>query len=243
MHACVCRLTVANLSWGFLRQTLWRLPPLPQPGKAARLKSKRQDPSPNSLLGQTSSQVKFYLISFEPSAVCSELPELRLACVRCRIRLDGPLSPFFCSALCASKHHAVQISMNALSTYSTERSVCNFGLACARLSSRKARKFAPFVSATANAHQHPSAAATDPSKRRALQQIALAATALSLGTAVDLSTPAASDAYLVQFPVADLRNQYFLVCNNMLCICPSSLQQTSLSHDKTDTPAPTHRRL
>lgn len=110
--------------------------------------------------------------------------------------------------------------MNALSTHSTDvRSVRDLRLACTRLSSRKARKFLPFVSATANAHQQSAAAATVASKRSTLQQIALAAAALSLGTAVDLSAPAASDAYLVQFPVADLRNQYFLVCNNnALCL-------------------------
>lgn len=125
--------------------------------------------------------------------------------------------------------------MNARCTYSTDvRLVRYSGPACARLSKHNSRKFAPFVSAIANARQHPSSAAPDPSKRSALQQIALAAAALSLGTAVHLSTPAASDAYLVQFPVADLRNQYFLVRSNLLCICPSSLQQTGLQRNKTD---------
>lgn len=107
--------------------------------------------------------------------------------------------------------------MDALSTHSAAvtnfQSVCKLRPACLRLSRRKAGQFTPFVSSSSNAQEHPSASAIDPSKRSALQQIALAAAALSLGTTLNLSTPEASEAYLVQFPVADLRNQYYLVCN------------------------------
>ena len=128
--------------------------------------------------------------------------------------------------------------MDALSTHSavtTAQSVCKLRPACLPLSRGKAGKFAPFVSATANAQQHPSASATDPSKRSALQQIALAAAGLSVGTALNFSAPEASEAYLVQFPVADLRNQYYLVCTSTLCICLASLQQTGVQLRKMDT--------
>lgn len=74
-----------------------------------------------------------------------------------------------------------------------------------------------------NAQQRSSASAPDPSKRSVLQQIALAAAALSLGTALTASTPEASEAYLVQFPVADLRNQYYLVRTQPALYLPCQL--------------------
>ena len=135
------------------------------------------------------------------------------------------------------------IFMDALSTHSAAftnfRSVCTARPGCPQLSRRKADNFAPFTSANANVHQHPSASATDPSKRSTLQQIAQAAAALSLGTALSLSKPEASEAYLVQFPVADLRNQYYLVCSSKLYTCSASLQQAGLHHKHVDTHAHT----
>lgn len=91
---------------------------------------------------------------------------------------------------------------------------------CSRFSRRKAGNFAPFVNAAANVHHHCTPAvdqqhtspATDLSRRSALQQLLLATAALSLGTTANLATPEASQAALVQFPVADLRNEYYLVC-------------------------------
>lgn len=91
---------------------------------------------------------------------------------------------------------------------------------CSRSSRRKAGKFAPFLNAAADGHHHCTPAvnqqhtspATDPSRRSALQQLVLATAALSLGTGANLATPEASQSALVQFPVADLRNEYYLVC-------------------------------
>ena len=63
-----------------------------------------------------------------------------------------------------------------------------------------------------------------------MQQLLLATAALSVGTAVNLANPEASQSALVQFPVADLRNEYYLVCNDK-----PGLDATSLSSIKIVT--------
>lgn len=107
--------------------------------------------------------------------------------------------------------------------------LCKLTTARTRSAKRKAYKFAAFASTTADTQQRASAPATDVSRRKMLQQIALATAALSLDTAVNLSAPQQSDAYLVQFPVADLRNQYYLVrpiCTaELTCICQVLLHE------------------
>lgn len=131
--------------------------------------------------------------------------------------------------------HSLAFSINV-------QSQCKLTAACPGLFRRRAGKFEPFVSAATKPQQRFASAvdqqhtspAIDLSRRSALQQVLLATAALSLGTAVNLSTPQASHSALVQFPVADLRNQYYLVCNSKpdLDACPynNTVHQDSHKH-------------
>ena len=92
------------------------------------------------------------------------------------------------------------------------RSCCRLTPGYTRSFKRKAAKFAPFAGATAKCQQSAPVRTPEISRRTVLQQLAQATAALSLGAAAPLAAPPASEAYLVQFPVADLRNQYYLVC-------------------------------
>lgn len=83
----------------------------------------------------------------------------------------------------------------------------------ARHAARKApAQSLPFISAALPAKRYTSTDVNDVSKRQALQQLVLAAATLSLDLAVHTSAPQKAKAALVQFPAADLRNTYYLVC-------------------------------
>lgn len=70
----------------------------------------------------------------------------------------------------------------------------------------------PFTSAALSPKRYTSTDVNDVSKRQALQQLVLAAATLSLDLALHTSAPQKAKAALVQFPAADLRNTYYLVC-------------------------------
>ena len=91
------------------------------------------------------------------------------------------------------------------------KSGCGQGVLPARSHARKLpSKFRPFATASSD-HKQTSRPESTLSRRQTLQQIALAAAALSAGTTAQLSLPQSSDAALVQFPAADFRNSYYLV--------------------------------
>ncbi|DBA91070.1 TPA: hypothetical protein ACH3X1_016035 [Trebouxia sp. C0004] len=69
----------------------------------------------------------------------------------------------------------------------------------------------PFVNAASHVTTQKSTLVSDASKRQTLQQLMLAAAALSSDATSHLVHPHRAGAALVQFPVADLRNSYYLV--------------------------------
>lgn len=75
---------------------------------------------------------------------------------------------------------------------------------------RKAR-FLPIVNAASSANKQNAKLASDLSRRQTLQQLLLAAAALSLDVTSHVVHPHRAEAALVQFPAADLRNSYYLV--------------------------------
>lgn len=81
-----------------------------------------------------------------------------------------------------------------------------------RRAARKApARFLPFVNAASSVNKPTSTLASDPSRRQTLQQLMLAAAALSLDVTSHVVNPHVAEAALVQFPAADLRNSYYLV--------------------------------
>jgi len=81
-----------------------------------------------------------------------------------------------------------------------------------RRAARKApARFLPFVLAASSVNKQNSTLASDLSRRQTLQQLMLAAAALSLNVTSHVVHPHRAEAALVQFPAADLRNSYYLV--------------------------------
>ena len=81
-----------------------------------------------------------------------------------------------------------------------------------RRAARKApARFLPFINAASSVNKQNSTLATDLSRRQTLQQLLLAAAALSLDVTSHVVHPHRAEAALVQFPAADLRNSYYLV--------------------------------
>lgn len=72
-------------------------------------------------------------------------------------------------------------------------------------------RFLPFVNAASCVNTQQSTLASDLSRRQTLQQMMLAAAALSLDATSHFVHPRRAEAALVQFPAADLRNSYYLV--------------------------------
>ena len=116
-----------------------------------------------------------------------------------------------------------------------------------RRAARKApARFLPFVNAASSVNKQNSTLASNVSRRQTLQQLMLAAAALSLDVTSHLVHPHRAEAALVQFPAADLRNSYYLVSLTrkavaVHCCKGDNLQvhwltsRLTLLHQRTDT--------